>query len=320
MCAYSPFRLFLSKAFLLLLCCLSILSAHALADEPQGPYFQVVSEGESDSLPLLMTAVDVDIVGFVADVTVTQYYKNDGLTPLEAIYLFPGSTRGAVYAMTMTVGERLIEASVEEKGKAREVYQQALTEGKTTSLLEQNQADYFQTRVGNILPGDDIRVTLKYTETLIPDRGLYRFRFPHIRQAGEGASMPADTGLSGASVNETDEIGFDVTVRIQAGMAISYVASDSHPVDVEYQHNAAEIRLRDDGFFATDRDFVLDYRLSGERIQSGLLLYQGQEENYFLLLAEPPAKVSAADIPPREYIFIVDVSGSMAAYPLATAK
>src|SRR6185503_12514409 len=67
-------------------------------------------------------------------------------------------------------------------------------------------------------------------------------------------------------------------------------------------------------------DFILRYKLAGERIASGVLLYQGPDEGFFLVMAQPPERVAAADIPPREYIFVVDVSGSMSGFPLDTAK
>jgi len=69
-----------------------------------------------------------------------------------------------------------------------------------------------------------------------------------------------------------------------------------------------------------NRDVVLRYRLSGQRVESGLLLQDGPGEKFFLLTVEPPARVATADIPPREYVFILDVSGSMHGFPLDTAK
>ena len=69
-----------------------------------------------------------------------------------------------------------------------------------------------------------------------------------------------------------------------------------------------------------NRDFILNYRLAGNTIQSGLMLYSGEDENFFLLMVQPPEQVRPADIPPREYIFVVDISGSMNGFPLNTAK
>jgi Ca-activated chloride channel family protein len=60
--------------------------------------------------------------------------------------------------------------------------------------------------------------------------------------------------------------------------------------------------------------------LAGAQIQSGLLVYEAERENHFLLMVQPPARVPSAQIPPREYIFVLDVSGSMWGFPLDTAK
>jgi Ca-activated chloride channel family protein len=72
--------------------------------------------------------------------------------------------------------------------------------------------------------------------------------------------------------------------------------------------------------FQGNRDFIMRYRLAGNQIAAGLLLYQGQDENFFLYMAQPPQRPVTEDIPPREYIFVVDVSGSMDGFPLQTSK
>jgi Ca-activated chloride channel family protein len=84
--------------------------------------------------------------------------------------------------------------------------------------------------------------------------------------------------------------------------------------------NSAQVDLAEEDAFQGNRDFILRYRLAGEQITSGLLLYQGQDENFFLYMAQPPQRVVTDEIPPREYIFVVDVSGSMDGFPLNTSK
>jgi Ca-activated chloride channel family protein len=69
-----------------------------------------------------------------------------------------------------------------------------------------------------------------------------------------------------------------------------------------------------------NRDFVLEYRLAGKEIASGVLLHEGKDENFFLALIEPPARVPSAAIVAREYVFVLDVSGSMHGFPIETAK
>ena len=117
----------------------------------------------ANQLPLKASKADVQIAGVIADVTITQVYRNEGGRPLEAIYVFPGSTRAAVYGMKMIIGKRVIEAEVQEKQAARQQYEQAKRAGKSASLLEQERPNVFKMKVANILPGEKIKVELKYT-------------------------------------------------------------------------------------------------------------------------------------------------------------
>jgi len=57
-----------------------------------------------------------------------------------------------------------------------------------------------------------------------------------------------------------------------------------------------------------------------DRIESGLMLFRGESENFFLAMVEPPQAVPVRQINPRDYIFVVDISGSMHGYPLETSK
>ena len=153
-------------------------------DITQSPYFFIpLMKPDSPSMGMVVlesTSADVNIVGVIANVTITQVYKNEGETPIEAIYVFPASTRAAVYRMRMTIGKRVIEAKIEERKKAREAYEDARHNGQTASLLEQQRPNVFTMNVANIMPGDEIRVEMNYTELLIPEGGIYEFIYPGV--------------------------------------------------------------------------------------------------------------------------------------------
>ncbi|HNW01224.1 MAG TPA: VIT domain-containing protein, partial [Burkholderiaceae bacterium] len=147
----------------------------------ESPYFFVKSDDPAvDQLPLKSTQVDVRISGVIADVTVTQHYRNEGQRVIEAKYVFPGSTRAAVHGMNVRLADRLITAKIREKQQARIEYDTARKEGKTAALLEQHLPNVFQMNVANILPGDDVKVELRYTELLVPTSGNYQFVFPTV--------------------------------------------------------------------------------------------------------------------------------------------
>jgi len=298
-------------------------------DKTLSPYFFVKSDDPSvDRLPLKSTSAAVTISGVIANVKVTQVYKNEGNHALEAIYIFPASTRAAVYAMKMTIGERIINATIKKRDEARQEYEQAKQQGKSASLLEQQRPNVFQMNVANIMPGDEIRVEMSYTELLVPTDKVYEFIYPTV-VGPRYSNQPASTASSSDKwvrnpylhEGEAPPYTFDISVNIAAGMPIQKLFCASHKVDVHYRGNsAASIALEPTEKAGGNRDYILKYQLSGDQVESGLLLYQGEKENFFLLMLQPPKRVTLAQIPGREYIFIVDVSGSMHGFPLEISK
>ncbi|MFH1319605.1 MAG: TonB family protein [Bacteroidota bacterium] len=298
-------------------------------DKTLSPYFFVKSDDpEQDQLPLKQTSADVNIAGVIADVIVSQVYVNEGKVPLEAIYVFPASTRAAVYAMKMKIGERTLIAKIEEREKARQDYEQAKNDGKSASLLEQQRPNVFQMNVANIMPGDKITVELKYTELLIPEDGIYEFVYPTVvgPRYSETPVLTASTSDKWVAnpylhEGESPPYTFDIAATINSGIPVKNVTCPSHNVNINFDGpSTAILKLDPAEKNGGNRDFIVQYRLTGNQIESGLILYKGKDENFFLAMLQPPKRVSIEQIPPREYVFIVDVSGSMHGYPLDISK
>jgi Ca-activated chloride channel family protein len=104
-------------------------------------------------------------------------------------------------------------------------------------------------------------------------------------------------------------------------MPIKDVFSPSHTVNIDFKStDEAEIKLANGEHKKGDRDYILKYRLNGDQVAPGLLLHRGEKENFFLMMLQPPKRVKTNQIPNREYVFIVDVSGSMNGFPLDISK
>ena len=299
------------------------------ANKTLSPYFFVKGDGPGmDQLPLKSTSADIKVLGVIADVIVKQVYKNEGKTPLEAIYIFPASTRAAVYGMKMTIGKRTIVAKIEESKEARRQYEEAKQQGKSASLLEQQRPNVFQMNVANILPGDAIQVELKYTELLVPTDGIYEFVYPTV-VGPRYSNQPAETARPSLKwvenpylhQGEAPTYTFDLTADLATGLPVQNIACPSHKVNIDYDGpSRASIKLDPSDKTGGNRDFILKYQLAGGKVQSGVLLFEEGKENFFLLMLQPPKRVRVSQIPPREYIFIVDVSGSMYGFPLDISK
>ena len=136
-----------------------------------------------------------------------------------------------------------------------------------------------------------------------------------VPQAGAFDAIPYLTA------GETPPGSYDICVNISAGVPITGLACLSHGVDVAWDgETGARVTLSDPREYAGNRDYILEYKLTGQEIGCGIMLQKGEDENVFMLTIQPPERFEADNVPPREFIFVLDVSGSMSGYPLDAAK
>lgn len=304
-----------------------VVSGVSRAEGPgrvEAPYFEVLGGDPAlDALPLKATQVHTRIAGVIAHVTVTQVYVNEGSRTLNVRYVFPGSTRAAVHGLVMQVGDRRVRAQVKEKAEARRQFDEAKAQGKTATLLTESRPNVFTMNLANVLPKDRLEVTLEYSELLIPERGTYEWVFPTVVGPRYLNGSEQNAGFASAPYQHAGAVphatfSFDAT--LSAGMPIQSLTSPSHRLTSTWQGtSAARFSLTPDTT-AGNRDVVVRYSLLGAATASGLLLSEGEDENFFLLTVQPPARVAVKDIPPRDYLFVVDTSGSMYGFPLQTTK
>lgn len=319
--------------FSVLILAMMPVTVHAAESENEdvtlSPYFYVENADPGlDSLPLKATDVMTNINGVIAETYVTQTYTNEGTRPINASYVFPASTKVSVHGMKMTIGDKVVTAQIKEKETAKEEFEQAKSEGKSASLLEQQRANVFTMSVANIMPGDVIRIELHYTELISPTEGIYQFVFPTVVGPRYASPTMDENGETAEWVEtpylqegKTPDAAYNITVNLSTGVPISNLTCNSHDINVvQGSDSTAKVTLSDPDDYAGDRDFILDYQLTGQEVNCGLMLYEGETENFFMLMVQPPERFEPEDIPPREYIFVLDISGSMYGYPLDTAK
>ncbi len=306
---------------LIALCCL-FFGITLAAQQSDSPYLQVNTE--KAIIPLKSSKTNVHIAGTIAHVKLTQTYHNQGSGPIEAKYVFPMSVEAAVHKMEMEVGNRIIKAKIFEKQQARKIYDKAVGEGKRAAKLDQERPNVFQMNVGNIMPDDVVKINIYYTEMLVPVNGEYQFVAPGVagpRFTGESSRAEEVFHTPYTPQGTNDAFDYDIQLTLNAGMIIQNVSSNTHIINVNYpQASTAEVFLSKSNEHPANRDFILDYNLRGKEIRSGLLLYEHEDEHFFTLMMQPAKEVKQETIPPREYMFVVDVSGSMHGYPLEVSK
>ncbi|HXF40914.1 MAG TPA: VIT domain-containing protein [Blastocatellia bacterium] len=289
--------------------------------------------------PLKHTDVKAEISGFISRVVVTQEFENPLKEKIEAVYVFPLPQNAAVDDMTMRVGDRTVRGRIKRREEARAIYEAARAAGNVASLLDQERPNIFTQSVANIMPGEKVSVTISYVETLKYEDGSYEFVFPMV--VGPRYVPGAAIGKQSAgSSPDTDQVpdasritpvitpkgtraGHDISIEValDAGVPIDGLKATLHEVDVERpsRHNAI-VRLKDKNEIP-NRDFILKYEVAGKRIDDALLTHRTDAgDGFFTMILQPPERITAEDVMPKELVFVIDTSGSMMGFPIEKAK
>jgi Ca-activated chloride channel family protein len=305
----------------------------------QGAMQAIGSDGQPRAeCPLKHTDVKAQVSGQLARVTVTQVFHNPFQEKIEAVYAFPLPSSAAVDDMTMIVGDRTVKGKIKRREEAQAIYEAARDAGQTASLLDQERPNIFTQSVANIAPGAEVKITISYVEFLKYEDGTYEFVFPMVvgpryipgqpigKQGGgwapDTSQVPDASRITPQVAPKGTRAGHDITieVKLDTGVPIDEMKSTLHEVDVTRPDNhRAVVRLKDQATIP-NKDFILKFDVAGRKISDAVLTHRGTQGGFFTLMLQPPERVTAADVTPKELVFVVDTSGSMSGFPIEKAK
>ena len=292
--------------------------------------------------PRLGTDVIMTVNGTIARVTVTQRFENNSDRWLEGVYVFPLPEQSAVDALHMEIGARTIEGEIKGRDAAKQAYEAAKDAGQKASLVEQERPNIFTNSVANIGPHEAVVVRIEYQETVKQDAGVYSLRFPLVvapRYNPKGSEItPADyDGKPSPSdpVPDRDRITppvldpakgpkinpVSIEVTLDAGFALGDVTSSFHEIALKRTgDNTATLALAQ-GSVPADKDFELVWKPKAAAAPQTSLFYESVGgQDYLLAMVTPPTLDAAPKLLPRELIFVIDNSGSMAGTSIVQAK
>jgi Ca-activated chloride channel homolog len=312
----------------------------AQAGDTPGALTVVDAKGNPKSAcPLKHTDVKAEISGFISRVVVTQQFENPFREKIEAVYTFPLPQNAAVDDMTMIVGGRTVRGKILPREQAQAVYEAAKSEGQVASLLDQERPNIFTQSVANILPGEQVNITISYVETLSYVNGAYEFVFPMVVGPRYTPGSPKPESQGNGFAPDTNQVpdasritpkaapagmrsGHDISleVSLDAGLIIDTIDSKTHPTDIQRpDSHSALLRLKNSETIP-NKDFILRYDVAGQAIQDALLTHRSDKGGFFTLILQPPESVTAQDVTPKELVFVLDTSGSMGGFPIEKAK
>ena len=296
----------------------------------------IVKNDEQKEQPVPLKAVKItgNLLGEILHVNISQSFANTETENGEFIYTFPLPDEAAVCHFSALVGERKIIGKTMEKDQAYKQYEKAVTAGDSGFLLEDIRSNVYQVNLGNVKAGEAVEIEIAYLQSLKINDDELRIMVPtlvaprYIPGKKSGAKKGMGTAAPTDQVPDADFItppiaspDYRATINFQLnpGRKIAAIKSPSHRIKALVdQPETASIELSDQKTLL-NRDFVLKVKLLGEPI-TRCLIGKTELNEWFAMTTFTPELPAAEHTEGAEYIFLIDISGSMGGIKLDQAK
>ncbi|MEA2011906.1 MAG: VIT domain-containing protein [Verrucomicrobiota bacterium] len=239
---------------------------------------------------------------------VTQRFFNQNPSIVEAVYSFPLPVSASLSEVVIHIGERVINGEVVGKNEAKKVYSEEKKNGNNVGMAEKNKYKNFTFTIANIKPKESLIIKFVYYQPLKLNGDIGRYAYP----LEEGHTDE----LAKNFWERNDKVASNITVDInlKSGWPLSSIRVPGViPLKEEKKLDSGEYKASYELSTSLNKDFVLYYRLKADmpgRLEVIPYRKPGSKEGTFMMIVTP-----GLDLKPikngADYVFILDVSGSM---------
>lgn len=261
----------------------------------------VADGGWGGALEVKEHSVQVSINDGIAVTKVTQVFHNTEKRPVEALYTFPVPKGGSVADFSMWINGKEMVGEVLEKQRAREIYNSYKQARRDPGLLEQTDYRAFEMRIFPIGPEADQKVEITYYQELDFDRDTATYVYPLATVTRKG-------------VNARTTGKFAINVEVKSAVPIVELDSPSHGsafAVAKHTDSYWQANLESNGG-SLAQDVVVACRVARPHTGMDLVTSRQGGEDGFFCLTLTAGQDNAAAQDSMDYVFVVDISGSMA--------
>ena len=250
--------------------------------------------------------VNVSIDNQLATTKIDQVFANPNNRQLEGTYLFPLQDEVAVSNFVLYIDGQPVKAELLAKAKAKSIYEGIVRSMQDPALLEYVGTRAFQARVFPIPPNGERRIQLEYSQVIGVDSALARYTYP--LRTDKFTNHPVGS--------------LSVSVDLKSKHALKTIYSPSHEVAVNRKDDHRATISYEGTNVNVIRDFACYYSLSDKDFGIDLITHRDNpdEDGFFMLLISPKYEIDKKKIIEKDFIFVLDRSGSMKGPKIEQAK
>ena len=258
-------------------------------------------------LALKKVKITGKVIGKFGTFEIEQMYKNNTKEVLEVGYTFPIVETATVVGFEIKVGDKILKGKCKEKGEAKREYQQNIVKGNSAYMMEQETGNIFKISVGKIDKDEEVTVKIQYIdkfeiidnqiEILIPTLVTPRYK----------------SNVTNKLIYGKTNYTVDFTINIDKTLNVENINCPSHKINIIDEKN---IKIEN---YDLSKDFKLDIKLKNE-LSSKAITSKTRDGKDMLYLSFMPEIDDVYEDSEKEYLFLIDISGSMMGVKLEETK
>lgn len=252
-------------------------------------------------LALKKVKITGDVIGKFGSFEIEQVYKNNTKDVLEVGYTFPIIETATVVGFEINVGDKVLKGKCKEKGEAKKEYQRNIVKGNSAYMMEQETANIFKISVGKIDRDEEVTVKIQYIDKFeIIDNTIQIF-MPTL------VTPRYKSKITDKLVYGKVDYTIDFNINIDKSLNRKSISCPSHKINVIDEDKMERVEVLN---YDLSKDFKLLIELKNE-LSSNAITSKTRDEKNMIYLSFMPEIVDSYEDSEKEYLFIIDVSGSM---------
>ena len=250
--------------------------------------------------------IKISIKNQLTTTKVDQTFVNPNSFEVNGLYIFPVPDDAVVSKLALSVDGELVNGKLLSQEESHRIYRDSARYGENKAILEHIGTRAFVVEVPGIPASGECRIQFEYSQIISADSDLTKYTYP----------LSLAKSASGLIENLHIEMEIESKHELRAIHSPSYEVTidrkDDHHVRVSYEGTDVD----------PDDDFLCYYAVSDDNFGITLLTHRAdeKEDGYFMLLVSPKYEVKQTEIIEKDFIFVLDRSGSMSGRKVEQAK
>lgn len=252
-------------------------------------------------LALKKVKITGNVIGKFGSFEIEQKYQNNTKDVLEVGYTFPIVETATVVGFEIHVGDKVLKGKCKEKSAAKEEYQRNMVQGNSAYLMEQETDNIFKISVGKIDKGEEVTIKINYIDKFeIVDNSI-QILLPTL------VTPKYKSNITDKLFYRKVDYTVDFNINIDKSINRKSIYCPSHAINIIDNEDKETIEVKD---YDLSKDFKLIIELKSE-LSSSAIKSKTLDKQEMIYLSFMPEITDSYEDTEKEYIFIVDISGSM---------